>query len=157
VYASARIGELSVAPGLCLELGPLAALNCGRLAIWSWRSRAAEARSFRVGGEEEGPRGAQHYVKKRIAHLHLARGGRRQRVGAHRAHQVFDTALMCGHSGASFETVKSDRFRFQISTAHDANDRNSSHATDFDVQISDFEATNQSNYVIQISKREFEV
>ena len=39
VCASARLGERFVAPGRCLQLGPLPALSCGRLATWSRKNR----------------------------------------------------------------------------------------------------------------------
>eukprot|EP00966_Prymnesium_polylepis_P060536 1404764-Prymnesium_polylepis.1 len=40
-------------PSPCLELGPLAALNFGRLATWSWKNRAAGDRDCCFDGEEE--------------------------------------------------------------------------------------------------------
>ena len=79
--ASARVGERFVAPGRCLELGPLAALNCGRLATWSRKNRAAGDRDFCVNGEVEGRRRAEHHTKERVAQLHLARRGRRRADG----------------------------------------------------------------------------
>ena len=35
-----------------------------------------------------------------------------------------ELARVCGHDGAIFEVVKSERFRFQTSTAHETNQRN---------------------------------
>jgi hypothetical protein len=76
VRASSLV-ERFVASGRCLQLGPLAAFNCGRLATWSRKNCAAGDRDFCVDSEVEGRRGAEHHAKERVAQLHLARRGRR--------------------------------------------------------------------------------
>eukprot|EP00966_Prymnesium_polylepis_P049752 1151487-Prymnesium_polylepis.1 len=56
--ASARLGERFVARGRCPQLGPLPALNCGRLATWPRKSRGrrpgffASTARWRVDAEQ---------------------------------------------------------------------------------------------------------
>eukprot|EP00966_Prymnesium_polylepis_P057528 1332220-Prymnesium_polylepis.1 len=44
--AGARLGEHSAVFGRCLELGPLPALNCGRLATWHRERHAVGGGDF---------------------------------------------------------------------------------------------------------------